>query len=154
MRLNDAVLGAILLAFAGWVWWLTTFFPRFMGQDYGPNLFPRILAVGIGVCGALLVLRGLRARGRFVTFDDWMRQPARVLSFLSVPGAVLFYIFASDALGFIPTAFVILLVMFLWFRARPVVALPVAAGVTLVVHWFFAGMMRVPLPRGLMDPFL
>jgi putative tricarboxylic transport membrane protein len=154
MRLNDAVLGAILLAFAGWVWWLTTFFPRFMGQDYGPNLFPRILAVGIAVCGAVLVLRGLRARGRLVEFEGWVRDPARVLSFLAVPGAVLFYILASDRLGFIPTAFALLVALFLWFRARAVVALPVAAGVTLVVHWFFAGLMRVPLPRGLMDPFL
>jgi putative tricarboxylic transport membrane protein len=154
MRLNDAVLGAILLAFAGWVWWLTTFFPSFPGQDYGPNLFPRILALGIGICAAMLTLRGLRARGRLVTFEDWVRDPARVLSFLAIPGAVLFYIFASDWLGFIPTAFAILLVLFLWFRTRTVVALPVAAGVTLVMHWFFAGMMRVPLPRGLMDPFL
>lgn len=154
MRLNDALLGAVLLGLAGWVWWLTTFFPRFPGQDYGPNLFPRILAVGIGVCGAALVVRGLRARGPLVTFEAWMRDPARLLSFLAVPGAVLFYILVSDALGFIATAFVILLAMFLWFRARPVVALPVAAGVTLLVHWFFAGMMRVPLPRGVLDSVL
>ena len=50
MRLNDALLGALLLGLVGWVWWLTTFFPAFPGQDYGPNLFPRILAIGIGVC--------------------------------------------------------------------------------------------------------
>jgi putative tricarboxylic transport membrane protein len=42
----------------------------------------------------------------------------------------------------------------LWFRTRLLVALPVAACMTLLVHWFFAGLMRVPLPRGLMDPFL
>ena len=135
MRLNDALLGAVLIGFAGWVWWLTGFFPRFPGQDYGPNLFPRILAAGIGLCGAV-------------------RDPARLLSFLLLPGAVLFYIFFSDWLGFIPTAFVLLLTLFLWFRARPVVALPVAAGMTLLMHWLFAGLMRVPLPRGLMDSLL
>jgi putative tricarboxylic transport membrane protein len=154
MRLNDALLGAILLGFAGWVWWMTTFFPDLPGQDYGPNLFPRILAAGIGVCAALLVVRGLRRRGYVIAFEPWVREPARVVSFLSMPAAVLFYILASDALGFIPTAFAILLVLFLWFRARVVVALPVATAMTLLVHWFFAGMMRVPLPRGPMDPFL
>jgi putative tricarboxylic transport membrane protein len=154
VRLNDSLLGALLLGFAGWVWWLTTFFPAFPGQDYGPNLFPRILASGIALCAGLLVLRGLRARGRLLTFEDWTREPARVISFLLMPGAVVFYILASDALGFIPTAFLILMALFLWFRTRVAVALPVAAAVTLVVHWFFAGMMRVPLPRGLMDPFL
>jgi putative tricarboxylic transport membrane protein len=154
MRLNDTLLGAMLLGFAGWIWWLTSFFPRFPGQDYGPNLFPRILAVGIGVCAAALVVRGLRARGALIVFEPWVREPARVLSFLALPAAVLFYILVADPLGFIPTAFLILLVLFLWFRARPVVALPVAAGMTLLVHWFFASMMRVPLPRGVMDAFL
>lgn len=154
MRVNDALLGAILIGFAGWVWWLTTFFPAFPGQDYGPNLFPRILAFGIGFCGALLLLRGLRTRAPLVTIAPWARQAAPLLSFLLMPAAVLFYIFASDPLGFIPTAFLILAALCLWFRTRVVVALPVAAGVTLAVHWFFAGLMRVPLPRGLMDPFL
>jgi len=154
LRLNDALLGAVLIGFAGWVWWLTGFFPRFPGQDYGPNLFPRILAAGIGLCGAALVLRGLQARGPLITLEDWVRDPARLLSFLLLPGAVLFYIFSSDWLGFIPTAFALLLTLFLWFRARPVVALPVAAGMTLLMHWLFAGLMRVPLPRGLMDSFL
>lgn len=154
MRLNDALLGAILLGFAGWVWWLTSFFPAFPGQDYGPNLFPRILATGIGLCGVALVVRGVRARGGLVVLEPWVRDPARLLSFLLLPGAVLFYILVSDRLGFIPTAFVILAALFVWFRARVVVALPVAAGVTMLVHWFFAGLMRVPLPRGLMDPFL
>jgi len=154
MRLNDALLGALLLGLVGWVWWLTTFFPAFPGQDYGPNLFPRILAIGIGVCAALLVLRGLRARGRLVTFEGWVREPARLISFLAIPGSALFYILVSEFLGFIPTAFIMLLGLFLWFSARPVVALPVAAGMTLVVHYFFAGLMRVPLPRGLMDSML
>jgi len=154
MRLNDAVLGALLLGFAGWVWWLTTFFPAFPGQDYGPNLFPRILASAIGFCGALLVFRGLRARERLVILEEWTREPARLASFLSILAAALFYLFFSDTFGFIPTAFAILVVLFLWFRTRVVVALPVAAGMTLLVHWFFGGLMRVPLPRGLMDPFL
>ena len=154
MRLNDALLGALLLGFAGWVWWLTTFFPAFPGQDYGPNLFPRILAAGIAVCALLLVLRGLRARRGLITFEAWVREPMRLASFLAIPGAALFYILVSEPVGFIPTSFLLLTALFLWFRTRPVVALPSALGVTLLVHWFFAGMMRVPLPRGVMDPFL
>jgi putative tricarboxylic transport membrane protein len=154
MRVNDALLGAVLLGFAGWIWWLTTFFPAFPGQDYGPNLFPRILASGIAICAAVLVLRGLRARGRLLELEAWVRQPARLASFLSIPGAALAYILLSDPLGFIPTAFLLLLALALWYRARPLVAVPVAAGMTLLVHWFFAGLMRVPLPRGILDSVL
>lgn len=154
MKLNDALLGAILIVFAGWVWWMTTFFPAFPGQDYGPNLFPRILAAGIGGCGAVLVLRGLRSGAPPVALAGWTREPARLLSFLLIPGAAAAYMLLADRLGFIPTAFLLLFGLSLWFRARPVLALPVAAGMTLLVHWFFASMMRVPLPRGLMDAVL
>ncbi|WP_207540848.1 tripartite tricarboxylate transporter TctB family protein [Sabulicella rubraurantiaca] len=154
MRLNDAVLGALLLGLAAWVWWMTGFFPDFPGQAYGPRLFPRILATGIALCGAVLLLRGLRERAPFLLVEDWMRDPTRLVSFLAVPGATLVYIFLSEQVGFIPIAFALLLGLFLWFRARAIVALPVAAGVTLAVHWFFAGMMRVPLPRGWLDAVL
>lgn len=154
MRLSDTLLGAGFALFAAWVWHLTNAFPAFPGQDYGPNLFPRILAAGIFACGALLVLRGLRARSRPVAVEAWVREPARVLSFLAIPGAALFYILAADALGLVPAAFAIVAALGMWFGARAVVALPVAAGVALLVHWFFGVLMRVPLPRGILDPFL
>ncbi len=154
MRLSDTILGILLLALAGWVWWLTTFFPAFPGQDYGPNLFPRILAAGIGICAVLLVLRGLRSGGGMMAVDGWVRNPRQLLSFLAIPAGAVFYLLVSEPLGFIPTAFLLLLVLFLWFGTRLVVALPVAAGMTLLVNWFFGGLMRVPLPRGLLDPFL
>lgn len=154
MRLHDAALGALLLGFAGWVWWLTGFFPAFPGQDYGPNLFPRILAAGIGCCALSLVVRGLRARGPLVVWEGWARDPARVLSVLALPAAVLGYIWLSEPLGFILTSFAILAALSLWYGARASVALPVAAGLTLAVHWFFAGLMRVPLPRGVLDAWL
>jgi putative tricarboxylic transport membrane protein len=154
MRLNDAALGAILIGFAGWVWWLTGFFPAFPGQDYGPNLFPRILAVAIAICGAILVVRGVRSGAPLVAFAAWTREPARLVSFLLIPAGALGYILLGDRLGFIPAAFLLLFGLSLWFRARPLVALPVAAGMTLVVHWFFSSLMRVPLPRGLLDAWL
>ena len=37
-------------------------FPRIPGQQVGPALFPGFLAIGLGVCGALLVMKGLAAR--------------------------------------------------------------------------------------------
>jgi putative tricarboxylic transport membrane protein len=51
-------------------------------------------------------------------------------------------------------AFLILCALFLWFKARPVIAVPVALVAAWVIHWFFATLMRVPLPRGLLDTVL
>jgi len=37
---------------------------------------------------------------------------------------------------------------------RWIVALPLALGTTLLIQYFFANLMRVPLPRGWLDPIL
>jgi len=157
MRLNDAILGGALIALAAWMIWLTTFFPPFPGQEYGPDLFPRILGAGIILCGAVLVARGLAARRAgeaWVTFAEWVRQPRRLWSFLVMLGAMVLYLVAAEPVGFIPVAFAILLGLFSWFGVRLRLGLPVAAGMTLAVHWFFASLMRVPLPRGVLTDLL
>ncbi|MCL4764650.1 MAG: tripartite tricarboxylate transporter TctB family protein [Hyphomicrobiaceae bacterium] len=157
MRTNDTVTGLMLIALSGLMIYLTLDFPDFPGQKYGPSLFPRILASGLILCGAILIARGVSARRAglpWIAFADWTRDPWRLASFLMLPALVVLYILVSEQVGFIPVAFAMLLFMFLWFRARLVVALPVAAAATWIVHWFFATMMRVPLPRGLLTDIL
>jgi putative tricarboxylic transport membrane protein len=159
LRLNDAILGLALILLAAWVIYLTAAFPAFPGQDYGPSLFPRVIATGVILCGAGLVWRGLAARragggAPWVELAPWVRQGRSVVSFLAMLAAMGFYLVASDPLGFIPTAVVLLLGLFMWFGVRVITAVPVAIGMTLLVHWFFSSLMRVPLPRGVLDPVL
>ena len=157
MRANDAVVGAILIVIAAAVLAYTGTFPAFPGQQYGPSLFPRILSTGLMLCGALLVLRGLAARRAgepLVTLAPWTAEPRRRLSFLAVLGAIVFYILAAESVGFILVAFVMLAALFAWFGVRLVAALPLAAGMTFLIHYFFANLMRVPLPRGLLNTVL
>ena len=128
-------------------------FPDFPGQKYGPALFPQVVCSGMLICGALLVYRGLGARrngGQWVELADWTRDSGNILSFALLLGLVVFYILFSEQIGFIPITFGILLVLFLWLRVRLITALIVAPTATLVVHWFFADLLRVPLPRGLL----
>jgi putative tricarboxylic transport membrane protein len=156
MRFNDAVLGAIFMALAGTMLAMTFSFPPFPGQQYGPSLFPRILAGGIIVFSAVLMLRRFRSSQSepWLELADWMREPRQLASFALMLGAMVFYIFASDWLGFLPTAFIIQMALFFWFGVRPVTAIVVAALMTGVVYWFFDGLMRVPLPRGILDSVL
>ena len=121
MRANDAVNGAILILFAAIMIALTASFPAFPGQKYGPSLFPRLLGAGLIICGALLVRRGLQARRageRWLTPDPWTADPGKRVSFALVLVAILFYILASEAVGFILCAFLILAALFLRFGTR------------------------------------
>lgn len=157
MRFNDAAFGAFFLLLAGVMIALTFTFPPFPGQKYGPSLFPRILGAGIILCSAALILRGVRARRGgepWLVLAGWTGDPRRLASFALMLSAMAFYIVASDPLGFIPTAFLVQFVLLLWFGTRPLMAFAVAAGMTLLVHWFFGSLMRVPLPRGILDSIL
>ena len=70
-------------------------------------------------------MRGLRHRGEqpWLAWDDWVRSPRHALALLVLLGSVMFYIVAAEVLGFLPTAAIILTVLFLVLRVRPVLAL-------------------------------
>jgi putative tricarboxylic transport membrane protein len=69
--------------------------------------------------------------------------------------ALLFlYIFVSETVGFIPIALLFLLALFLWLNVRPLTAVITAVVATIVIHEFFSSLLRVPLPRGWLDPIL
>ncbi len=154
MRFNDLVSGAILIAVAIVVIILTLRFPDFPGQNYGPAVFPRLLAGLLILCGVLMAIRGFaawRAGEPLAEVPSWARDPANIVSALLVLAATLAYIFVLDAVGFVPLTLVVLLVLFLWFKVRMPVAVVTALVAAFGINWFFASLMRVPLPRGLMD---
>ena len=66
------------------------------------------------------------------------------------PALLVFYVFAVDRLGFLPTAAAIVLTASLALGARLRLAVPLAIGAPLFVHLVFAKLLRVPLPSGLL----
>lgn len=153
MKLNDAVFGLLLIVLGAAVLAGIQGYPKIPGQPVGPALFPGLVAAGLCVAGVLLVARGWRDRARqpWLAWDDWVKSPRHVLALAAVLGAVVFYIVAAEALGFLPTAFAILLVLFLVLRVRPLPAVAVAAVAALLVHTAFYKLLKVPLPWGLLQ---
>src|SRR5512134_1421136 len=100
MKLSDSLVGAFLIALAIAILVHIQSYPLIPGQNYGPALFPGVIAVGLIGCGLLLVVRGVRARLPLIAFSDWMRDPAMVTNFLAVCAVLLFYIVAAQRLGF------------------------------------------------------
>jgi putative tricarboxylic transport membrane protein len=152
VRVNEAVLGVLLIALTVLVWTVTATFPRIPGQPYGPDLFPRVISGFLGIAGVLMVLRGLLSRPRlpFAELAPWARSPRAIGAILLTLGAILAYILLAETLGFVITAFCLLLILMLYLRTAPLTSLVTAAGMALAVEYFFSGLMRVPLPRGLL----
>ena len=155
MKLNDAIFGLVLLALGVAVLFGVQGFPKIPGQPVGPALFPGIIASGLCIAGVLLIVGGLRTqRGQpWLAWDDWVRSPRHVLALVLLLGSVLFYIFAADALGFLPTATLILLLLFTVLRVPAPRAALLAVVAALVIHFAFYKLLRVPLPWGVLTPY-
>ena len=157
MKLNDAVWGALLMLFAAAILVHVQAFGTIPGQQYGPAIFPGLVAVGLAICGVLLIGNGLAARaaGRerlaWIALAPWTRAPRHVLAFAVTLGVNLSYILLVDRLGFIPTGVVYLGVLFWVFGVRPRWIVPLAVVSTLVIHTAFYKLLRVPLPWGVLQ---
>jgi putative tricarboxylic transport membrane protein len=155
MKINDAVFGLLLMLLGGAVLVAIQGYPKIPGQPVGPALFPGLIAGGLCITGVLLVARGIRSRaGRpWLAWDDWVRSPRHIAALAVLLASIVFYILASDLLGFLVVAPLILLALFLVLRVRPWHAVGIAIVATLVVHFAFYKLLRVPLPWGVLKGF-
>lgn len=171
MKINDALSGLLVALFAVAIYMSSAALPA-MGQDIGPNVFPQALAGGFMICAVLLVIRGLRGLrkasashgqdsaaavgddqdARWFTVPEWVGNRHARFAFLLIPVSLVFYIWVSEPLGFLPTAFVLLMVLFLTFRTRVAMAVPVALASALGIHYIFYKLLKVPLPWGILQP--
>ena len=156
MRLNDAVFGLLFAALGGLVLFAVRGYPNIPGQPVGPALFPALIACGLIVTGFILVVKGWRERAteRWLVWDDWVRSPRHIAALVVLIAGVVLYIAASDVLGFIPVALIILISLFLALRVSPAKAVVVAVIATLLIHFAFYKLLRVPLPWGLLSPVM
>ena len=152
MKLNDAVFGAVFLALSLLVLWTIQGYPKIPGQNVGPSAFPGVIAVGLAVCALLLIRNGWRARASSPWFErgQWTRQPQQVTAFVVTVATLALYVMASERIGFLIVAIVMLTAMMLALRVRVVPALLVALAASVVIHVAFYKGLRVPLPWGVL----
>ena len=133
--------------------WHVQSFPAMPGQHFGPALFPGLLGIGVAACGTLLVARGLRAGGAWVSLAPWTRRPRPVAGFVSVLAGLALYVVLAEPLGFHLTGFLLVLAWTLVFGARASLAVPVAIAAPVLIHLAFYKLLRVPLPWGVLERF-
>jgi putative tricarboxylic transport membrane protein len=152
MKLNDAVFGLLLTIFGIAILFSIRAFPTIPGQQVGPALFPGLIATGLCIGGVLLMVQGWRVRSQvpWVSLQDWVRSPRHVLGLVLLVGSVVFYMLASQQLGFLICAPIILTALFVVLRVPLGRAVLVAVVASLVIHFAFYKLLRVPLPWGVL----
>lgn len=159
MKINDAIFGLLLLLLGSAVLYVVQSFPKIPGQQVGPALFPGLIAVGLCVGGLILLVRGWRAHLReggavpWFAAEAWVRSPRHLLGFVVLVASVLFYILASQTLGFLVCSTLILTALFVVSRVPVGKSISIAVIASLVIHLAFYKLLRVPLPWGLLTNY-
>ncbi len=153
MKFNDALSGAALLVLATAVLINAAGFPDIPGQQVGPAVFPGLVAALLGACALLMIVKGLAQSKAhaWVQPGRWLMSPHHRRNFLIIIGCLLFYVQASEALGFLLCSVLILAALFLALSVRRALILPLAVLITLAIHTVFYKGLRVPLPWGVLQ---
>ncbi len=146
MRVNDAVIGILAILLGIIVFFHVQDYPTVDG-NVGPGLFPSALAILMCIAGACLIVRGIKSKAVLFAPVEGLTLHGFGNILITI-GAILFYIFLSEVLGFIITSFCVMFGLMLVLKAKPVIAAPVALGMTLFIYTVFSKGLLVPLPRG------
>ncbi|HBM59740.1 MAG TPA: hypothetical protein DD444_11160 [Citreicella sp.] len=149
MKFNDRVIG--ILAILGGIAIISgTFgFREAPGQQFGSGFFPRIVGAAAMLAGLVQVLAA-RDRGPWIRIAPELRSRDAFLK-LGVLAAVVFWLLTVQMLGFLLTTTLVALVLSVAMGARPLPATGVAAGLAALLWLVFGMVLRVPLPRGLIE---
>lgn len=160
MRLPDRVNGLFLVGLGALAAYGGSLLPPVPGQQVGPNVFPMVVGLGLCICGVLIAFGiGQRfeeeAKAELATIEVGTEpvkahSPLYRLRVLLPPALILFYVAASERIGFVPTAAIIVFIAATALGARLRLAVPLAAIAPIFVHLAFYKLLRVPLPAGLL----
>jgi len=152
VQLSDRITGGALVLLGAASAWGGSTLPAVPGQDVGPAAFPMLIGFGLIACGAMIAF-GL---GRsFEVEEVEQAHSGTVLDRLGIrvlapPALLLFYVLASERLGFLLTGGIMVLAGALTLRASLKLAIPLAILAPLFLHLAFYKLLRVPLPAGLL----
>ena len=154
MRFHDAIVGLLLLVGAAALLLYARGLPAMPGQQFGPAVFPTLVGAGLGLTALVLFVRGLAAgRGqRLVEVEPGLFDPRGATAVAVVLGGGVFYLLTSDWLGFLIVAPIVLLALFRSQRVGWVAGIAIAIVATLLIHFVFYKLLRVPLPWGILTP--
>jgi len=154
MKLHDTLSGLALLILALIIAINSAGFPEVPGQQIVPAVYPSVLATLLALCAVVLIIRArLPAPGQaWLQLGAWLQSPVHRRNFVLTITCLLFYILASELLGFLLCGVLILCVMFRALSVKPSHIVPLAIGITLLIHTLFYKGLRVPLPWGVFSP--
>ena len=146
MRTQTIISSALLILAAVAIWIISASFPNLEEGYPGPALFPRIIAVLLGVCGLLLALQS-HFKTRIVATKTTAENEGKKSQAKIIAALVLLIAFPLiiDSVGFIYALGGLCFCVSLLFGVKPLWGFVSATLTALAIYGLFDGLLGVPL---------
>ena len=120
MKFSDIFSGLVLMALSLLILVTVKDYPDIPGQNIGPGAFTGLLAALLALCSVLLIFKGIQTQRHtpWLVWGDWMKSRVHLRNFFITIGCLIFYITASDFLGFLICSTAVLATMFIALGVR------------------------------------
>ena len=131
-------------------WEIYDLVPVLPSGDYGPELFPKIISIGMGLCAIILIIQGvtMKPEKNEVVIDfsqPGVRRALKLMGIVIVFGALIYF------LGFLPAAAVMTATtVYLLGERRTKYIILITAGIVVGVFVIFSLILKVNLPGGIL----
>ena len=153
MRLNNISLGISASAFGLSLLVGAFAMPSLPHLRFGAGLFPGIIGAGLVLVGLMLAFSAQADRPPLFSLPDWAHRRDGVFGIVLMLGLLLSYFLLAETVGFIPMAVLILTSLLVFKGVRLVSAVLIAVAMALFIVQFFGGVLSVPLPWGVLEPY-
>jgi putative tricarboxylic transport membrane protein len=148
---GDLAVSALLIAGAGYLYYLTTRFEEpsaLLGQNVGPADFPRLVIYTIVVLALIMPFERRFQPERWLKIRKERAMPVQLRAWITI-GFLIATIFVAPYLGTILTMlFVSLTLPLLWGERRLFLVIPFAVLFTFAVTWLFNIVLKVYFEPG------
>ena len=148
MKNVDIGVGVGLLTLSSSLFWYAGNFKDLTVHGYGPDLFPRILAVFMSFLAILLIINAFL--GKSLKKEDHI-DPRGFLRVLVAIGICIVYLVLVNLLGFATSTFLFLFVLMALLKQKRIILRIIASATVSIIVWaIFRYFLVIPLPEGLL----
>ena len=149
MKRADIGVGIGLIILAAWVFWYSSVYREKEIYIYGPNFFPQVLSILMGICGVILIIRAMR--GEVLPKTDRIDLPGFLRMVIAI-GICIGYLFLMQFIGFAMGTSVFLFVLMTFLGQQGfMIRVMSSIAASLIVWAIFRYFLVIPLPTGMFD---
>jgi len=145
----DIGVGIGLIILGTWVFWYSSAYRKTVIYIYGPNFFPQVLSILMGLCGVILIIRAMR--GEVLPQTDRIDLQGFFRMVIAI-GMCIGYLFLMQVIGFAMGTSVFLFVLMTFLGQQGLIKRVMSSVAASLIVWaIFRYFLVIPLPMGMFD---